>query len=148
VSPTRVGRRLRALVLAAAGGRCGSCRSSEEVTGAPLEIEHLTPEARGGPTRRENLWAACRQCNALKGDRVEAIDPATGLAAPLFNPRRQRWADHFAWEEGGVFIAGLTPEGRATAAALELNRALLVRARRRWIAAGWHPPAERAPGGR
>lgn len=67
MSRTSIGRRLRAQVLADAGGRCGYCLSSEEVAGAPLEIEHLLPEARGGPTRRTNLWAACRQCNALKG---------------------------------------------------------------------------------
>jgi 5-methylcytosine-specific restriction endonuclease McrA len=86
VSRTSIGRRLRTQALADAGGRCGYCLSSEEITGAPLEIEHLIPEARGGPTRRSNLWAACRQCNALKSDQVEAIDPETGTSEPLFNP--------------------------------------------------------------
>jgi hypothetical protein len=129
-------------VLADADGRCGYCLSSEEITGAPLEIEHLVPEARGGPTRRSNLWAACRQCNALKGDRVEAHDPETGASVPLFDPRRQVWAEHFAWVDAGTRIGGRTPIGRATVAALTLNRPLLVRARRRWIVAGWHPPAD------
>jgi hypothetical protein len=142
MSKARVGRRLRAQVRADAGGRCGYCRSSEEFTGAPLEIEHVIPQALGGPTRRDNLWAACRQCNALKGDRIEAIDPVTGTLAPLFNPRREVWAEHFAWIEGGAHIAGRTPPGRATVAALALNRPLLVRARQRWVAAGWHPPEE------
>jgi hypothetical protein len=104
--------------------------------------EHLLPEARGGPTRRTNLWAACRQCNALKGDYVEAIDPETGIYAPLFNPREQDWSEHFVWIDAGARIAGRTPTDRATMAALALNRPLLVRARRRWIIAGWHPPAE------
>lgn len=142
MSKAAVGRRLRAQVLAEAGGRCGYCRSSEEITGAPLEIEHMVPAARSGPTRRENLWAACRQCNALKGERVTADDPTTGTGTALFNPRAQRWDEHFAWQAGGALIAGLTPTGRATVAALGLNRPLLVRARQRWIAAGWHPPAE------
>ena len=140
MSKAYIGRRLRDQVLADAGGRCGYCRSSEEVTGAPLEIEHLVPEALGGPTRRDNLWAACRQCNALKGDRTESIDPETQALAPLYNPRRQRWDEHFAWQEGGAIIVGLTPTGRATAVALDLNRLLLVRARRLWVQAGWHPP--------
>ena len=91
VSTTRVGRRLRAQVLANASRRCGYCQSSEEITGIPLEIEHLMPEALGGPTRRDNLWPACRQCNALKGDRVAGLDPETRVSAPLFNPRRQAW---------------------------------------------------------
>ena len=142
MSAARVGRRLRAQVLADAGGRCGYCRSSEEITGAPLEIEHVMPAVLGGLTRRDNLWAACRQCNALKSDWIEAIDPTTGALVPLFNPRQQVWAEHFGWVEAGAHIAGRTPTGRATVAALALNRPLLVRARRRWIAAGWHPPEE------
>jgi hypothetical protein len=146
MSPVRVGRRLRAQVLEDAGGRCGYCQSSEEITGAPLEIEHMMPQALGGPTRRDNLWAACRQCNVLKSDRMESADPETGVMVPLFNPRQQVWAVHFAWIEQGVRIAGQTPTGRATVAALELNRPLLVRARRRWITAGWHPPGVPEPG--
>ena len=142
MSRTRIGRRLRTQVLADARGRCGYCLSSEEVTGAPLEIEHLVPEARGGPTNRTNLWAACRQCNALKGDHTEAIDPVTGTRVLLFNPRHQHWPEHFAWIDAGARIMGRTATGRATVAALALNRALLVRARRRWIIAGWHPPSE------
>jgi len=142
VSKARIGRRLRVQALADAGGLCGYCRSSEEITGAPLEIEHMMPEALGGPTHRDNLWAACRQCNALKGDQIEAIDPVTATLVPLFNPRRQAWAEHFAWVEGGARVVGRTPEGRATVAALALNRPLLVRARQRWITAGWHPPED------
>jgi hypothetical protein len=140
VSTTRVGHRLRAQVLADAGGRCGYCRSSEEITGAPLEVEHLVPEVLGGPTRRDNLWASCRQCNAYKGGRIEAIDPTTALTVPLFDPRCHVWVEHFAWIEGGAYVEGQTPIGRATVEALALNRPLLVRARRRWISAGWHPP--------
>ena len=133
---------LRAQVLGDAGGRCGYCRTSEEITGAELEMDHLVPEALGGPTTRENLWAACRQCNGAKSGRIEGIDPETGVTAPLFNPRRQRWSDHFAWADEGALIVGRTPTGRATVATIDLNRLALVRARRRWIAVGWHPPAE------
>lgn len=147
MSATRVGKRLRAQVLADAGGHCGYCRVSEEITGAPLEIEHIVPEALGGPTHRANLWAVCRYCNLLKSDRVAALDPDTGVSAPLFHPREQRWSDHFAWIEGGLRIRGTTPTGRATVEALTLNRALLVRARVYWVSAGWHPPSEPNEGG-
>src|SRR6476659_3760191 len=79
---------------------------------------------------------------------------ATGPRPPIqrrvwwghsINPRQQAWAAHFAWIEQGARIARQTPTGRATVAALELNRPLLVRARRRWIAAAWHPPGVPAP---
>ena len=130
------------LVLEQAGHRCGYCRSSSEITGAGLEIDHLLPEARGGLTVEENLWAACGDCNNAKKARVEAIDPATNASTPLYYPRRQPWEEHFAWSQGGTHINGLTPTGRATVEALRLNRPLLVRARQRWIAAGWHPPGQ------
>lgn len=142
MSGTRIGHRLRTQVLVDAGGRCGYCRTSEEITGTPLEMEHMLPEALGGPTRRANLWAACRQCNALKSDRIVAPDPLTGLPATLFNPREQLWVEHFIWVEDGARINGQTPTGRATVAALALNRPLLVRARQRWMSVGWHPPGE------
>lgn len=140
MSTTRVGKRLRAQVLTDARGRCGYCLSSEEITGAPLEIEHTVPEALGGLTTRANLWAVCRYCNLLKRDQVSARDPDTEALTALFNPREQRWSDHFVWSEEGLHIRGRTPTGRATVGALDLNRALLVRARAYWIAAGWHPP--------
>lgn len=142
MTAARVGRRLRDQVLVDAGGRCGYCRSSEEITGTPLEIEHMLPQALGGLTRRANLWAACRQCNVYKSDQVMAPDPLTGLPATLFNPRQQLWVEHFVWAEDGARMTGQTPTGRATVAALALNRPLLVRARQRWIGVGWHPPDE------
>lgn len=37
---------------------------------ADLEIEHIMPESRGGPTSFKNTVAACRTCNALKADRT------------------------------------------------------------------------------
>lgn len=95
MSAARVGVRLRAQVLADAGRRCGYCRVSEEITGAPLEIDHLLPEVAGGPTWRDNLWAACRQCNAFKGRQMQARDPLTDDVVPLFNPRHQVWPEHF-----------------------------------------------------
>jgi hypothetical protein len=42
----------------------------------------------------------------------------------------------------GSKIVGLTPVGRATAIALNLNHPLIVEARRLWSAVGWHPPKE------
>lgn len=55
-------------------------------------------------------------------------DPNTGDEAPLFNPRTDRWAEHFTWNEDWR-IVGLTPTGRATVAALDLNSPRRVRIR-------------------
>src|SRR5262245_25621219 len=107
----------------------------------PLVFEHLRPKAAGGPTRRENLWLSCYRCNEFKGTRTEAIDPESGECAPLFNPRRQRWIDHFEWSADGTHIVGLTTTGRATVEALRMNNDFIVTARRRWVAADGSPPA-------
>lgn len=99
--------------------RCGYCLTPEKITGTPMEIEHIVPEARGGLTVEANLWLACRMCNAYKGQREEAPDPLTNQKARLFNPRAQRWSDHFIWTPEGDRIIGLTPVGRANGGGLE-----------------------------
>jgi hypothetical protein len=38
---------------------------------------------------------------------------------PLFNPRTDEWADHFAWD--GLLLRGKTAIGRATVAVLDIN---------------------------
>jgi hypothetical protein len=107
-----------------------------------MEIEHLVPVSHGGPTVESNLWLACTHCNRLKGDRIWVPDRPSKTIVRLFNPRRQAWKDHFAWSAVADTIIARTAVGRATLEALDLNRQLLVNARRIWIAAGAHPPRE------
>jgi hypothetical protein len=142
MSKAYISKALRQRVAEAARYRCGYCLMQEEVVGVAMDVDHIIPEALGGPTEEDNLWLACDRCNEHKGDRTAAPDPLTGDSAPLFHPRKQRWQDHFAWTEEGTIITGLTPTGRATAEALNLNRKGLVRARRRWVSVGWHPPID------
>jgi 5-methylcytosine-specific restriction endonuclease McrA len=127
-------------IIADAGHRCGYCRSDEALTGISLSTEHIVPVSAGGLTVRENLWRSCRPCNEIKGSQTHAEDSETHEVVPLFNPRAQRWDEHFAWSDDGTQILGLTAIGRATIVALQLNRPLLVSARRRWVLVGWHPP--------
>jgi hypothetical protein len=109
---------------------------------ARLEIEHILPLSRGGSSDESNLWLSCPLCNGFKSDRISAADPTTGHEVDLFNPRRQRWNEHFAWSPDGLRVIGLTPAGRATVALLRLDSdpdAILVRTY--WVQAGWHPPS-------
>jgi hypothetical protein len=133
---------LRRQVRADAGPVCGYCHSPEALVGMPLVIEHLIATAAGGPTTRENLWLACYRCNEFKGDRIAAVDPASGERVALYNPRSQPWGEHFAWSPDGLQVAGVTPVGRATVALLHLNNAFVVAARRFWVRAGWWPPTD------
>jgi hypothetical protein len=107
-----------------------------------MEIDHLIPLSLGGLTVAENLWLACSLCNDHKGDRIAALDPLTGEIVRLFNPRYQVWREHFAWTAEGDRIVGLTPTGRATVVALNLNRPSLVKSRQAWVSVGGHPPAD------
>lgn len=142
MSRSRISKELRAKVAAQARYRCGYCLSAEAIVGTPMELDHLIPEALGGVTAEDNLWLACSLCNDSKGCRIAAEDPVTGEVVRLFNPRHQDWHEHFCWSAAGSVITGLTPAGRATVAALHLNRPTLVTARQAWVAVGWHPPKD------
>jgi len=107
-----------------------------------MVVEHIIPLAGGGSSIVENLCLSCYRCNEFKGSRHNALDADTGQIVPLFHPRQQHWAEHFAWEEDGVTVRGLTPAGRATLTLLRLNNAWLVQARRIWNLVGLQPPLE------
>jgi len=83
-------------VTARAGSRCEYCRMHQSLQGATFHIEHITPRAAGGSDAADNLALACPSCNLGKSDRVRVPDPSTAEAVPLFNPRTDLWADHFA----------------------------------------------------
>lgn len=138
----RISASLRRRVRAQAQYRCGYCLRTEELAGERMTLEHIRPESRGGLTLERNLWLACRRCNEYKGTQTHARDPLTGKRVQLFNPHTQNWFEHFAWDETGTEIRGMTPTGRATATALRLNNPEIVVARRLWVAAGWWPPEE------
>jgi hypothetical protein len=116
-----------------AGHRCEYCRAPEAVFNFPLEVEHIIPTTRGGTDDSANLCLACRACNLRKSDRLTYRDDATGADVPLFHPREQRWADHFAVDHESGEINGTTPAGRATVACLDMNHPLQLAARQLWI---------------
>jgi hypothetical protein len=130
----------RRRVRATARNRCGYCHSPQQYTMGLLEIEHIIPRAKGGSNDESNLWLSCSLCNRYKGSQVTGIDPQTNEAIALFNPRTHVWSEHFQWSLDGVYIVGITPTGRATVAALQLNNELAAEVRRNWMLAGWHPP--------
>jgi hypothetical protein len=50
---------------------------------------------------------------------LTGIDADTGDVVSLFHPRRDRWFDHFFYEE--QYVVGITPSGRTTVSLLEMN---------------------------
>jgi hypothetical protein len=102
-----------------------------------MHVEHIEPTV--GDTL-DNLCLACPSCNLSKGSTTTAIDGKTGQFVGLFNPRLQKWDEHFEWIEDGLQVRGITPIGRATVERLKMNQPRIIRARQNWIVAGTHPP--------
>ncbi len=102
-----------------------------------MHVEHIDPYGGDLP---ENLALSCSNCNLSKARVTRAIDPQTGAIVPLFNPRTQRWNDHFEWIDEGRKLFGKTEIGRATIERLGMNRERVIVDREHWIRAGSHPP--------
>lgn len=136
----RVTAQQRHTVVERARSCCEYCRSQARFAMQPFSVEHIVPRSQGGKTTLDNLALSCQGCNNHKYTKTEGRDPVTGDIVLLYHPRRQRWNNHFAWNEDFTFIIGLTPTGRATVETLRLNRVGLVNLRRVLYAVGEHPP--------
>jgi hypothetical protein len=118
---------------------CEYCGSQEAYSPDPFSVEHILPIAKGGTHALSNLAYACQGCNNRKYVHTEAIDPLTGELVALYHPRRDRWAEHFIWNEDYTRMLGLSPTGRATVEALALNHTGVVNLRRLLHERGLYP---------
>ena len=109
------------LVRLRAGDRCEYCRLHQDHSPlATLQIEHIIPKKKhGGTDDTGNLALACIDCNLAKSSNIAGRDPDTKQLTPLFDPRKDRWNEHF--EMQGAYIVGKTPVGRTTVAVLNMN---------------------------
>lgn len=130
--------RLRNLVIERAQNCCEYCGLSQLGQVATHHIDHIIPVRADGETSENNLALACVSCSLRKAAKQLVTDPASGEAVPIFNPRRQVWTDHFRWND--VHLIGLTAVGRATVAALDMNRPILLAIRTEETFFDRHPP--------
>ncbi len=111
---------LRVLVRNRADNRCEYCYLHQDDSPlAALHIEHIVPRKHGGSDDADNLALACIDCNLHKGPNLTGIDPRSNAITELFNPRRDKWHEHFEWQ--GIQIIGKTGKGRTTIRVLEMN---------------------------
>jgi hypothetical protein len=111
-----------------AGDRCEYCRIPQyAIPDVPLHVEHIIAVQHDGSDDPENLALACDRCNRHKGPNLSAIDPMKNTVVRLFDPRRDRWHDHFG--QTNYEIVGLTETGRATVQLLNMNAATRVQLR-------------------
>lgn len=90
------------------GWSCQYC--GDEFHTKDLTFDHVVPRSRGGKTNWENIVAACRSCNADKGDKM----PSRAGVHPIKSPQQpsiyelrnkgRKFPPHFLHESWGDFL--------------------------------------------
>ena len=110
---------LRRLIAARADYLCEYCLIHEDDTVFGCEVDHIISEKHGAATDTENLAYACAFCNRAKGSDIGSIVPRTGHFVRFFNPRIDRWAEHFTLDR--MTIVAISDIGEVTARILDFN---------------------------
>lgn len=118
--------------------RCEYCRLPQSAVPNRHQVDHIIAEQHEGDDDPTNLALACMHCNRHKGPNIAGRDPVTRELTRLFDPRRDRWRQHFAWQ--GAILVGLSAIGRTTVQVLAINDDVLVKVRTALIAEGRFPP--------
>ena len=145
---TKVDPATRSLVVHRASGLCEYCLSPEAYSCCTFSVDHVRPRSTGGEDNANNLALCCQQCNNHKFNAVTHADPVSLKEVPLYNPRADKWSDHFAWDFTMTQIVGISAIGRATVDRLQLNRDGVVNLRNvlREVGFRFEPPASGADG--
>ena len=114
-----ISQQLRREIRARAGGRCEYCLVLESLLLAGCEVDHIVSRKHGGITELSNLAFSCARCNRAKETDLGSIHPGSAALIRLFNPRQDRWDEHFVME--GARIVGVTATGKVTVALLRFN---------------------------
>jgi hypothetical protein len=121
-----------------ARGLCEYCLLPQACLRLTFHIDHVVAQQHEGATTADNFALCCPYCNLHKGTNLAGIDPDSREPTFLFNPRRDRWRDHFSID--GARIVGLTTVGRTAVALLQMNSGLRVRLRGEALAQGLLDP--------
>jgi hypothetical protein len=118
--------------------RCEYCRLPQSASPFRHQVDHIIADQHEGGDEPSNLALACTHCNLRKGPNIAGRDPMTRELTRLYDPRRDRWREHFTWE--GPMLVGLTAVGRTTIQVLAMNDDDMVALRERLIDGGRFPP--------
>ncbi len=127
---------LRSFVVARALNHCEYCLAFQLYSFAKFQIEHIISLKHGGLTQPDNLACSCIYCNRNKGSDVGTILTAQKFER-FFNPRTDRWSDHF--ELFGASILPKTIIGEGTVKILDFNELDRVLERTALIESGRFP---------
>jgi hypothetical protein len=109
----------------------------EDDTFFGCEVDHIISEKYGRASSADNLAYACAFCNRNKGTDIGSLIHSTGAFCRFFNPRTDRWTEHFAMQ--GARLRPLTDMGAVTERILGFNAMERVLERRTLIAAERYP---------
>ncbi len=118
MSSSHVGVELRRLVALRADRLCEYCLIHEDDTYFGCEVDQIISEKHGGPTDAENLAYACLPCDRHKGSDLGSIT-VSGEFRRFFNPRTDRWGDHFRLDDSAILP--LDEIGEVTTRIFHLN---------------------------
>lgn len=114
-----IGPETRQIVASRANFVCEYCLITEEDAYFRFQVEHIISRKHGGSSDLDNLAFACVYCNRFKGSDIASLKPETDDLIRLFNPRTDRWNDHFRLN--GATIEASTEIGEATVRILQMN---------------------------
>lgn len=140
MSRTYVSVALRQLVRTRAKNLCEYCLIREEDTYFGCQVDHIISEKHGGSTHESNLAYACSYCNRNKGSDIGSIVWQTQRFCRFFNPRLDRWTDHFRLD--GIRIVFLTSVGEVTSRILDFNHIDRLIEREELAAFGHYPSSD------
>jgi len=137
---TKISEKTKQFVKERAKNCCEYCACLFDFANQFFSVEHIIPKSKGGINSRSNLAYACQCCNGHKYNKTKGLDPVNNKMVALYNPRQDKWQEHFNWSEDFLFVEGISPAGRATVVTLNLNRNSLVNLRTVLFTFGEHPP--------
>jgi hypothetical protein len=132
-----ISQELRRLVTTRADYLCEYCLIHKDDTFFGCEVDHIISLKHGGPTEAENLAYCCMFCNRQKGSDLGSILWRTGELIRFFNPRSDRWSEHFQLNK--AIIEPLTDIGEVTARILDFNNSDRIIERESLIQVGRYP---------
>lgn len=127
---------LRQTIADRANLSCEYCLIAEADTFYGCQVDHVISLKHGGSSDADNLAYACALCNRAKGSDVGSI-ASSGEFTRFFNPRTDRWPDHFRLE--GATIRPLTLIGEVTARIFGFNDSTRLHEREEMIRFGKYP---------
>ncbi len=131
---------LKRRVFERASGLCEYCLIHDRDAWFGHQIDHIISRKHGGGTTFANLALACMDCHLAKSSDPVSLTSRDGNPIPFFNPRQDRWAEHFNLNEHRIESIG--EPGAATCRILGFNLSKRLMERRALLLKEHYPSLE------